>query len=168
VARPRDGLERSLAFALAASALLAAACAFPFLSMKAGGLENAMTLPESALELYRNGRELLALLVLAFIMLVPALLLGALLALLVPLVRGRSAPWLVPAGRLVFALGPWSMVEVFVIGVIVSLVKLGAMATIVLGISFWSYAAFAVCLIAALSSLDRAYLWDAIEGASGG
>jgi paraquat-inducible protein A len=166
--RPRDGLVRALAFSLGACALLAAACAFPFLSLKAGGFENAMTLPESAIELYRHGREELALLVLGFIILVPALILGALVALLVPLVAGRGAPWLVPAGRLVFALGSWSMVEVFVIGVIVSLVKLGAMATVMLGISFWSYAGFTICFLAALSGLDRAYVWDAIEEASDG
>ena len=163
---PKDGLLRSLAFAVSAAVFLAAAIAFPFLSMKAGGLENAMTLPQSALELYRNGREVVAVLVLGFILVVPAVVLGAVLALLVPTVRGRGAAWLVPAGRLVFVLAPWSMAEVFVIGVIVSLVKLASMADIVLGISFWSYVAFSICFTATLSSLDRAYVWDAIEQAA--
>ncbi len=147
---------------------LAAALAFPFLSMKAGGLENAMTLPQSALELYRNGRQLLGALVLGFIIVVPAVMIGAMLALLVPILRGLHAAWLVPAGRLVFALAPWSMAEVFIIGVIVSLVKLAAMATIVLGISFWSYVAFSLSLTAALSSLDRFYVWGAVEQVSSG
>ncbi len=147
---------------------LVAALTFPFLSMKAAGLENVMTLPQSALELYRNGMELLALLVVGFILVVPAVMLGAVLALLTPLVRGWKATWLVGTGRLLFALAPWSMAEVFVIGVIVSLVKLASLADIVLGISFWSYAAFSVCFTAALASLDRVYLWDAIEQVTGG
>jgi paraquat-inducible protein A len=109
---------------------------------------------------------LLSGLVLGFILLVPTVILAAVLALLAPLVRGRNAPWLVPAGRLIFSLSSWSMVEVFVIGVVVSLVKLAAMATIVLGISFWSYAAFGICLTATLGSLDRVYVWDAIERVS--
>ena len=162
-AHPRDGLVRSLAFALGSAVLLVAACAFPFLSMQAGGFENATTLPESAQALWRNGREYLAVLVFSFVVLVPGVIVAALVALLVPLVRGRPAPWLVATGRLIWFLGPWSMAEVFVIGVIVSLVKLAAMANITLGISFWSYAAFTVCLTAALASLDRAYVWDAIE-----
>jgi paraquat-inducible protein A len=165
---PRDGLDRSLAFAMGAAVFLVIGCMFPLMSMKAGGFENAMTLPQSALELYYNGRTTLALLVAAFIILVPAVLLGSILALLVPLTRGRNAPWLVPAGRLIFTLSPWSMVEVFVIGVIVSLVKLAAMATIVLGISFWSYVAFSLSLTAALSSLDRFYVWGAVEQVSSG
>ncbi len=161
--RPLDGFQRSLAFTLAAAVFLAAACMFPFLAMKAGGLENAITLIESALEIYENGQPVVALLVGAFILVIPAAVLLGMLALLIPLLQGRNAPWLVASGRLVFGLSPWSMVEVFVIGVIVSLVKLAAMASITLGISFWSYAAFTVCLTAALASLDRAYVWDAIE-----
>jgi paraquat-inducible protein A len=157
---------RSLAFAMGAAVFLVIGCMFPFMSMKAGGFENSMTLPQTALELYNNGRTTLALLVAGFILLVPAVLLGSILVLLVPLIRGRNAPWLVPAGRLIFTLSPWSMVEVFVIGVIVSLVKLAAMATIVLGISFWSYVAFSLSLTAALSSLDRSYVWGAVEQVS--
>lgn len=164
---PSDGLTRSLAFALGAVAFGVLACLFPFLSLKVGGLENTMTLPQSAIELYDNGQALVALLVAGFILIVPAVMLGALLSLLLPLVRGGSAPWLVAAGRLVFGLSPWSMVEVFVIGVIVSLVKLASMATVVLGISFWSYLAFSLCLIASLSTLDRIYLWDTIEAKLG-
>jgi paraquat-inducible protein A len=153
---------------VSAAVFLAAALAFPFLSMKAGGLENVVTLPQSALDLYQHGRQILGVLVLGFIIVLPAVMIGAVLALLVPVVRGQHAAWLVPAGRLVFALAPWSMAEVFVIGVIVSLVKLASMADIVLGISFWSYVAFSVCFTAAISSLDRMYVWDSIEQVASG
>jgi paraquat-inducible protein A len=55
------------------------------------------------------------------------------------------------------------MVEVFLIGVIVSLVKIAAMATVVLGISFWAYVAFTICFTLALSNLDRYQCWHLIE-----
>jgi len=158
-----DGLTRSLAFALAASLLLLIANAFPFMELKAKGLEQVMTLPGSALELYRQGFATIAVLVLGPIVGIPALLLGTVVALLVPLRRRRFKSWLVPVGRLLFALRPWSMVEVFVIGVLVSLVKIGALATVVLGISFWAYVGFALCFIATLSSLDRFQVWREIE-----
>ena len=47
-----------------------------------------------------------------------------------------------------------------------SLVKLAAMADIGLGVSFWSYAAFTLFFTAMGSSLDRMYVWDAIEQVS--
>jgi paraquat-inducible protein A len=161
--RTPDGFTRSLAFALAAALLLVMANTFPFLELEASGLGKVMTLPRSAVELYRDGYATIAVLVLGPIVGIPALMLGTIVALLVPLRRGHPAPWLVPAGRLLFLLSPWSMVEVFVIGVLVSLVKIGAMATVILGISFWSYVGFAVCFTATVSSLDRFQMWQEIE-----
>jgi paraquat-inducible protein A len=161
--RTADALTRSLAFAIASSVLLVMANAFPFLSLEASGLEKVMTLPHSALELYRDGYLSIAVLVLGPIVGIPAIMLATVVALLVPLRRRHGAPWLVPAGRLLFMLGPWSMVEVFLIGVLVSLVKIGALATVYLGISFWAYVAFAVCFTATLSSLDRVQMWREIE-----
>jgi paraquat-inducible protein A len=158
-----DGLTRTLAFALAACVLLVLANSFPFLALKAKGLEQVMTLPRTAMQLYSDGYATLAVLVLGPIVGIPALMLATLMALIVPIRHRLPAPWLVPAGRLLFLLSPWSMVEVFVIGVLVSLVKIGAMATVVLGISFWAYVGFAVCFTASLSSLDRLQMWREIE-----
>ena len=165
-AEPKDGFSRPLALAVAAVVFLAASLTFPFLSLEAGGIESRMTLGQTAGALYDQGSEVVAVLVAAFILGVPAVILTAVLAILVPLSREQNAPWLVPAARLISQLGPWSMVEVFVIGVIVSLVKLASMATVVLGISFWAYAAFTFCLIGAVSGLDRIFLWNAIERVS--
>lgn len=161
-----DGLTRSLAWGIAACVLLVIANSFPFLALDAKGLEQVMTLPRTAIELYRDGYAPLAVLVLGPIVGIPALMLTTLVALLVYLRRRRAAAWLVPAGRVLFLLSPWSMVEVFVIGVLVSLVKIAAMASVVLGLSFWAYVAFAVCFTAAFSSLDRLEIWREIEACS--
>lgn len=158
-----DGLTRSLAFAIAAAILLVLANSFPFMALKSQGLEQVMTLPRTAVELYRDDYTLLAVFVLAPIVAVPGLMLGTLIALLTYVRRRHPAPWLVPAARFLFVLSPWSMVEVFVIGVLVSLVKISAMASVVLGISFWAYVAFAVCFTAVFSTLDRLELWREIE-----
>ncbi len=158
-----DGMTRSLAFALAAAVLLAMSMSFPFLSLEASGLEQVMTLPRSAYELYRDGFLAVAILVMGPIIVVPAMMISALVALLLGIRRGKPARWLVPTGRFLFFLNPWSMVEVFVIGVLVSLVKIGAMATVILGLSFWAYVIFAICFIATLTNLDRVQLWDRIE-----
>ncbi len=167
ITAPRgDWQTRALAFSVAALVLLAMANSFPFLSLIAGGLENVMTLPNSAVELYREGYWTVAVLVLGPIVGVPALMLLVVLAVVVPLSRGRHRPWLVPGGRLIAWLNPWAMVEVFVIGVLVSLVKIGAMAKVVLGLSFFAYVGFALCFIAAIASLDRAQLWREISEVS--
>jgi paraquat-inducible protein A len=158
-----DGLTRSLAFALAAAMLLVMSMSFPFLSLEANGLEQVMTLPRSAYELYLDDYLAIAILVMGPIIAVPAMMITALVALLLGIRHGKPARWLGPTGRFLFLLNPWSMVEVFVIGVLVSLVKIGAMATVILGISFWAYLVFALCFLATLTNLDRVQLWERIE-----
>ncbi len=160
---PRDGFRRSLAFALAALALLGLANVFPFLSFRASGLEQVIALPQSAQVLYEQGSEVLAGFVLAFILIAPALLTICLIGLLVPLVFGFRLGGLHLLGRAVSMVGTWSMVEVFLIGVLVSFVKIAAMATVVFGMSFWAFVGFAICLTAALAALERHQVWSAIE-----
>ena len=161
--RSPDGPTRSLAFAIAALVLLIASNAFPFLSLQASGLEKVMTLPGTAVDLYQQNYAAMAVLVLGAIVVIPGTMVLLVIALTGALFLGHSPSWLVPAGRTIFYLTPWAMVEVFIIGVVVSLIKIGAMATVVMGISFWSYVGFALCFTATFASLDRLYLWSEIE-----
>mgnify|MGYP003384739163 CR=1 FL=1 len=139
-----DEFERVLAFAFSALTLLILACSYPFMSFKAGGLESMMTLPQTASNLWKYGMPFLSFLVAAFIIFVPALIICLILFLVIALVSGRSNQWLGPVARLIYTLLTLSMAEVFFIGVLVSLVKLGYMATVMMGVSFWAYAAFSL------------------------
>ncbi len=158
-----DAFERVQSFALAGLICLVLGCAFPFLSFESSGLENTMTLPQTVEQLYSQGRPDLALLVAGFIIVIPAAVLVLLLVLSSCVIRQRFYPWMIPGTRLVFHMQNWAMVEVFFIGVLVSLVKIAHMATVVIGISFWGYGAFALCFIAAVSNLDRLQYWNQIE-----
>ena len=160
---PRDGLRRGLSYALAAVILLVLANLYPFLSFGASGLERQMTLLQSASQLYQQGHHLLAGLVLTFIVAVPGVLTVFLIALLMPLVFRLDMAGLRWLARSVYLLGPWSMVDVFLIGVLVSFTKIAALADVVLGLSFWAFVGFVVCLMAALSSLSPHLIWTAIE-----
>ena len=57
------------------------------------------------------------------------------------------------------------MVEVFLLGVLVSLLKLGKLATVTLGASFWAFVGLIACLAAALAAIDHAELWEHLEAA---
>ena len=158
-----EATTRGLAFALAAAILLVLANSFPFLALHSSGIEKVMTIPGVGAELVRDGQVALAGMVLGPIAVLPACILAVMIALLVPLRQRMDAPWLVASGRLLFGLNPWSMAEVFIIGVLVSLVKIGTMATVVIGMSFWAYIGFVLCFIAAVGSLDRFQVWREIE-----
>jgi paraquat-inducible protein A len=99
----------------------------------------------------------------AFILVIPAAVLLMLLILCFAVSRDRYAPYLNTLARGIFVSQNWAMVEVFIIGVIVSLVKIATMATVSLGLSFWAYVAFSICFTLAISGLDRYQCWERLE-----
>ncbi len=158
-----DAYSRVLAYTVSGLILLIMANSFSFLSFSSSGLESVITLRQTPAAVWNYGMPGVAIMVAAFIIIIPALVLILLLLLCIPLEQGRYRPWLVPVAKWIFLAQNWAMVEVFIIGVIVSLVKIAAMATVVLGISFWAYAGFSICFTLAVASLDRYQCWERIE-----
>ena len=161
--RRADPYSLVLCYAIAAIVLLIMANSYSFLSFASTGMESVITLRETPWAVWNYGLPVVAVIIAAFIIIIPALILVLLLLLCIPLIEGRYRPWLVPVARGIFLIQNWSMVEVFIIGVIVSLVKIAAMATIELGISFWAYVGFAICFTLAITNLDRFQCWERIE-----
>lgn len=159
-ARP---LQHTVALSLTGLILLATANAFPFLSFATQGQSHTITLYQAAQELYLRGFYVLAGLVFAFVILMPMLYLTAILLLTTPLLLGRSVNAPVSLGIFIDRILPWAMTEVFVIGVLVALIKIVAMADIVLGIAFWAYIAFAIVFIALSGIISRQRLWHWME-----
>lgn len=162
-----DELSRVMAYTISALILLVLACSYPFLQLESGGLESMMTLPETASKLWDYEMPGLALIVAAFIIFLPAFILILILVLVSALIMEWHYSWLRPVGRLIYTLQTWAMVDVFFIGVLVSLVKVGGMASMSMGISFWAYAVFSILFIMSTSGLDRAQCWRRIEVLSG-
>jgi paraquat-inducible protein A len=158
-----DPYARAWSFSVAALIVLAIAFSFPFLSISAAGVTNSMTLVQTVLYLAQYGADLIALLLSVFVILVPLTMLVFMVVLATVLRAGRFYPLLLAPTRWLFHLNAWSMVEVFAIGVIVSLVKLAAMAKVTLGPSFWAYLAFTVLFLLAFSAMDRLSVWRDIE-----
>ena len=159
-----NSIDRTLALVMAALLIFTLANSFPFLAMKSGGLVQETTLLSGVHELWRQDLRLLAALVFCTCVLVPAAQLIGLGTILLPLRLGRRPP---PGAarilRLVQAAAPWGMMEVFMLGILVALVKLGHMATIVPGVSVFSFAALIVVMAAAFSTLDPVLLWARLD-----
>ena len=123
-----------------------------------------MNLFQTAWALYLNDSVVLGAIVFGFIVLVPSFVVVAILVISLAFTLERSLPGLKMAARFVYTVNSWSMVEVFIIGVLVSLVKIAKMATVELGISLWAYLAFTIMLVLAITRLDKLVVWEYIEG----
>ncbi len=159
-----NSLERTLALTLAGLILLVLANCYPFLGLKIESQYNQATLISGILELYRQHHPALAMLVLLTTILAPLTQLLGILYVLVLLRFNRVPPKLAVVFKIVRGIQPWSMMEVFMLAILVSVVKLASMARIVPGISIYSFFALIVVLTLATISLDPVQLWEKLEG----
>ena len=161
--RRRNSIERTLAFALSASILFAVANAFPFLAFDMKGRETQTTLFTGVVDLWNQGVPEIAALVAFTAVIAPFFQLALLLYVLLPIQLGRR-PWqMAPAFRLLRRVQPWSMMEVFLVGIVVAVTKLQGMASVVPGLALWAFAALIVVLAAAMASLDPELVWQRLE-----
>ena len=159
----RNSIHRTAALALSAGVLFVVANSFPFMTLRAGFRKSEMMLWQSASGLEEQGYPYLAAAVSTFILIAPLLLIGGLLYLLVPLLWERRWPGAIAICRWVLAARRWNMIEVFLLGALVSLLKLGKLAELTLGSSFWAFIGLIICLTAALASIHPRELWTRLE-----
>jgi paraquat-inducible protein A len=164
--RPYDeNFDRPLAFTLAAAILFIVANAFPIVSLEVQGQSSTATLFGTAQALYHQNMKMLSALVFVTTIVVPAVQLAAMTYVLVPLRLGRVPHWMPMALRALQAVRPWGMVEVFILGMLVSLVKLAGMATVVPGAGMWSFGGLLMTIAAAVASFDARSIWARLDAA---
>ena len=156
-------LARASAFSLAALFLMVVVYLFPFLIMDATSIRRHLTLVNAARALMVEGEPLLGCAIVLFTMIAPFVLAGGLLYVCGPLMFGRLLPGAVRVAKWMHWSEPWNMVEVFLLGVLVSLLKLSKVAEMQFGTGFWAYSGVMVCLAAAVAAIDRDELWDRME-----
>ena len=162
----RDALERSLALTCAALLLLLIGNLFPLVGLNIQGHHVETTVLGAAQQLWRDDMPLIALVLLATTVLMPLIELSALVWLLLPLRNGRRPPGFVALFRALQLAHPWAMVEVFILGVLVSLVKLSHLADVLPGPAIWCFGALMLVLTALSSLFDSRALWQAWEASS--
>jgi paraquat-inducible protein A len=156
----KDSLDRTLSLTIAGLVLFIVANTLPFLAMKSKGLVRETTLITGVKGLYLQGMEALALLVFLTTILVPLVQIAGMLYVLVPLKVNRVPRHLALVFRFIRSLQPWAMMEVFMIGILVSMVKLGKMASIVPGLALFSFVVLIFVLAGSAASLDPRIVWD--------
>ena len=160
--------ERMLPLTVACLILFAIANLFPIVEIELQGLSSQTTLAGAVLQLTRGGMPEVAVLVLATTILFPLSQLCILLYLLLPItVRGVR-----PAGfnilvRAMQVLRPWGMIEVFLLGVLVAIVKLAGMAKVLPGAALWAFMVLTVLLTALLAFEPKAF-WHIVFPREGG
>ena len=156
-------MDRTLALLLAAAVLFIGANVHPLYDLDAQGLRTSSTLLGTAVALHEHGMDSVALLVLATTIVLPAVQLAAILGMLVPLKMGVVPRWLPLAFRVEYLVRPWVMVDVFMLGSLVSLVKLTQVATVYPGNGLYAAALYVLLRASAMQAFEPHEVWSRVE-----
>ncbi len=161
----RGGYESedlALALHIAALILFCLANAFPLLSLRLHGTVQEASIPGSVRILSNLGWPWLSAVLITTVILAPLAHLSGMIYVLLQ-IRGRhSNRWTMLVFRIVGQFGAWGMAEVFILGILVSYVKLAKMAVVVPGPSLFALGAFILVAAAAVSALDIGSVWEAL------
>ena len=164
--RTFHSLHRTAAFSLAALILYIPANVFPILHMEIFGLSSDNTVWQGVVLLFKAGEWIVATIVFLASILIPFLKLLGLLFLVTSSAFHWSGGKLMRtwAFRIIEGIGRWAMLDVLVLAVLVSLVKLQRLATIIPGKGLTAFAAVVVCTLLASASFDPQLIWEKEEG----
>ena len=159
---PRGSLGLTAALAIAALILYVPANIYPILSMHFYGGYSESTVWDGVLSLAEHNQWFVALIVFLASIAIPVLKLMGLLYLVITarFRLGRRLRDRTRIYRFIAVVGPWAMLDVFLLAVLVALVKLGQIATIVPGPGLIAFSAVVVLTMLASASFDPRTIWD--------
>jgi len=156
-------LDRICATTLAALITFVIAQAFPIVELDASGITSQTTLIGAIVALWNEHMEIVAVLVFCATILFPLCELTALLYVLMPVRAGYVPPGFHVTLRAIQFVRPWGMIEVFMLGVLVTLVKMLSVARVIPEAALFAFGALTL-MVAVVVSFDPRSLWSIANG----
>ncbi|KGV06333.1 paraquat-inducible protein A [Burkholderia pseudomallei] len=132
---------------------------FPILEMDVNGMRVQTTLFGALEAMWNQGMPLVAVMVFCSTLLFPLVEMSALLYVLFPLRWGAIAPGFNGVLRAIQLVRPWGMIEVFMLGILVTIVKMVSLARVVPEAALFAFAALTL-MLAVVVMFDPRTLWD--------
>lgn len=159
-----NSVDAALAVCIASILFLLASLFTPFLTLSRTGINASISILDAVWSLLFTDLPLLGVFVMALIVVAPLLRLGLLVYVLVSIRFGDEGSWSVTRSfRLACVLEPWAMADVFLIGVVVSLIKISELAVLDVGVAFWSWVGLIVTTILINLTLSKDTVWTHLD-----
>lgn len=163
-----DSLERTLALALAAAILLLIANVVPMLGLSVAGREAFTTVLGGVVAMWREGSQVVAMLVLFAAVIAPALEIACLLLVVLAVRRPPAPHWVATLLHGYEFVREWSMIEIMLLGVLVALIKIAELATVIPGLALFVLGSLVFLLAAMAAVFDPRVAWQRIAWAADG
>jgi len=160
---PKGGLDTALALSLTALILFMLANVFPFMALEIEGRTQETTLAGAFWSLYQADRIWLALVVLFTSIIGPSIVIISGLYVLTSIHWSLHLPGVRPTLQIISHIRPWGMLDVFMLGVLVSFVKLEDLAEVLLGPGLYAFSVLLLVSAAMAAYFEPKQLWDRLD-----
>ncbi len=156
-----NATEKLIAYTFSALVFLLLSLPFNFLTFRASGQKHSIDLPSGITVLIENDYLSLAIITGLATVMLPGLVLVGLVWLSIAQLQQRRSFYLHRLFSVVKGLLPWSMAEIFLIGTLVSLIKINELADVTIGLSFYAFIGFSAFTTLAIMQFDptRYAMW---------
>ena len=160
--RKINSMTRTWALLIAAAVLYIPANVYPVLTLVSFGQSTTNTIMGGVIELVGSGQLVIAIIVFVASVFVPIFKIAALLFLVISVQFGMKARRRERAllYRFTEFIGRWSMIDIFMISILIALVKLQALATVTAGPGAIAFAAVVIITMFAAMTFDPRLIWD--------
>ena len=164
---PSDPLDRPLALTLAAAIVFIVANTASLMDLSAVGRYASTTIPNGAYEMWLQGQEITAVIVAFCAVIAPGAYILFMLTVLLAVRRPPAPHWVGELLRWGNSMQPWSMGEVMILGIMVSLIKIAELASVDVGIGMYAVGGLVVLLAAISITFDPREIWKRVVWADG-
>lgn len=156
-------LNTSLALIITGLILFVMTNAFPLIGLRAQGITQELSIWKATSAFWAQDYYWLSALLALNLIILPLFELLGLLWVLLTIRLAWQTAWAIQIFRWLSELKPWGMLEVFMLGLLVAVVKLGDIAVLVVGPAFWSFIFLVLTMAASTAYLDRFTLWRLLK-----
>jgi paraquat-inducible protein A len=160
---PKGGIDKPLALVMASMVLFVIANVFPIMTLTIVGVKLSTTITGAAYIFMQQGSPELAAIVWLPSVLIPGLIIAGLFYVLFSIRFQMNWRFTKPILVWISRLLPWGMMDVFMLGILVSMVKLVGLADVVIGTGFYAFAVLVVLYAATIASLETHTLWEHLK-----
>jgi paraquat-inducible protein A len=152
-------LDRICAMTVAALVTFIIAQSFPIIELDANGIITQSSLFGALIVLWQEDMQVIAVMVFCATILFPLTEMVALLYVLLPIRRGFIPPGFDVVLRAVQFVRPWGMLEVFMLGVLITIVKMVSLARVIPETALFAFGALTL-MFTVVVTFDARTLWD--------
>ncbi len=159
----KNTIDRTLAISIAGALFMIPAYSLNVVGIEAAGLGNSATLIDCLRILINSDYYLVSMLVFLFTIAFPVVRIYATIYLTYRLKFNKISPSLITFFRSFHYLDAWSLLNVFFLGLVVSMYKIFDLANLVVDSGFISFVLLLLCSTLISVTLDHHYVWHLLE-----